>query len=183
MPRTPPTCYPEAMTRLRLLTHDEAPILSRRIYAADGSASTLMRSLANAPDLLDTLLPFLSQIFDEGTVDLATKELVVVRVSQLNGCRYCLAAHRPLALEVGVPAKHVAAVCDEAELDELPSRELAVVEWVDAYVLDPAAIDDELVARVLEVVSDHQLIELALLIGATELLNKYCTAFDIPPSR
>lgn len=169
------------MNRIRLLTRDEAPLLAQAIYGADGSASALMRSLANAPDLLETLLPFLGQICAEGAVDLATKELAVVRVSQLNECRYCLASHRPIALESGVPAEQVAAICDEAPLDELPERERTIVEWVDRYILDPGGIDDELVARVLDHLRDDQLIELALVAGATQLLNHYCNAFDIPP--
>lgn len=168
------------MSRLRLLERDEAPLLVRAIYAADGSASALKRSLANAPDLLETLLPFLGQIYDEGSVDIVTKELVVVRVSQLNGCRYCLASHRPIALDVGAEEAHVAAICDELPLRDLPERERTIVEWVDAFVLDPAGITDEFVARVLDHLRDDQLVELAVLIGATELLNKYCTAFDLP---
>ncbi len=79
-------------------------------------------------------MPFLGQIMGESAVDLPTKELVVVRVSQLNGCRYCLAAHRPIALEAGVPAQHVEAACDGAPLDSLPARERAVVAWVDQVV-------------------------------------------------
>lgn len=169
------------MSRLRLLERDEAPLPARAIYAADGSASPLKRSLANAPDLLETLLPFLGQIFDEGAVDLATKELVVVRVSQLNSCRYCLAAHCPLAIESGVGEGELAAVCDEAPLDALPQRERTIIEWADRYVLDPAGISDDLVARVLDYLRDDQMVELALLIGATQMLNHYCTAFDVPP--
>lgn len=169
------------MSRLRLLARDEAPLLARPIYADDGSASPLKRALANAPDELETFLPFLGQIFGEGAIDLATKELVVVRVSHLNACRYCLAAHRPLALESGVAAEQLAAICDEAPLDGLSARERTLVEWVDRYVLDPGGIDDDLVARVLDHVRDDQLVELALLIGATQLLNHFCTAFDIPP--
>ena len=169
------------MNRVRLLERDEAPLLARGIYAADGSASPLKRSLANAPDLLETLLPFLGQVYGEGSVDLVTKELVVVRVSQLNGCRYCLSSHRPIALEVGVPDTHIAAICDELPLSGLPDRERTIVEWVDAYVLNPAGITDGLVARMLDYLRDDQLVELAVLVGATELLNKYCTAFDIPP--
>jgi AhpD family alkylhydroperoxidase len=169
------------MSRVRLLTRDEAPIVARDLYGEDGSASPLKRSLANAPDLLETLLPFLAQIYDEGAVDVATKELVVVRVSQLNGCRYCLAAHRPLALESGVPADHLAAVCDDLPLATLPERERTLIEWVDRYVLEPGGMDDDLVARALDHVRDDQLVELALLAGATQLLNQYCTAFDIPP--
>ena len=169
------------MTRVRLLERDEAPLLARPFYASDGSASPLKRSLANAPDLLETLLPFLGQIFGGGAVDLATKELVVVRVSQLNGCRYCLAAHRPLALESGVAPDHLAAACDEASLESLPDRERMIFEWVDRYVTDPRGVDDGLVARVLDHMRDDQLIELSILIGATQLLNDYCTAFDVPP--
>ncbi len=169
------------MSRLRLLARDEAPLLARTIYADDGSASPLKRALANAPDQLETFLPFLGQIFGEGAVDLATKELVVVRVSHLNACRYCLAAHRPLALESGVEAEQLAAICGEESLDRLSARERTLVDWVDRYVLDPGGIDDQLVARVLDHVRDDQLVELALLIGATQLLNHFCTAFDIPP--
>ena len=169
------------MSRVRLLECDEAPVTARWIYAADGSASPLKRSLANAPDLLETLMPFLGQIFDQGAVDLATKELVVVRVSQLNGCRYCLAAHRPLALESGTPPEHVAAACDELPAAGLPERERTILQWVDRYVSDPHGIDDELVARTLDYLRDDQLIELSLLIGATQLLNQYCTAFLVPP--
>ena len=170
------------MSRVRLLERDEAPLTARRLYRDDGSASPLTRSLVNAPDVLETLMPFLSQIYAESAVDLATKELVVVRVSHLNRCRYCLAAHRPLALDAGVPPNHVAALCDEEGLDELPDRERALVEWVDRYVLDPADIDDERTARVLDHIRDDQLIEIALVAGATQLLNHYCTAFAIPPA-
>src|SRR5919109_11344 len=136
------------MSRLRLLARDEAPLLARAAYADDGSASPLKRALANAPDQLETLLPFLGQIFGEGAVDLPTKELVVVRVSHLNGCRYCLAAHRPLAIETGVGSDELAAVCGELLLSSLAPRERVIVEWVDRYVLDAASVDDDLVARV-----------------------------------
>lgn len=169
------------MSRVRLLERDEAPLHVRGLFRDDGSASPLTRSLANAPDILETFMPFLAQVYAPGSVDVATKELVIVRVSQLNACRYCLAAHRPVALAAGVSPAEVAAVCDETPLTTLPQRERTLVEWVDRYVADPASIDDELVACVLDHFRDDQLIELALVVGATQLLNHYCTAFAIPP--
>jgi AhpD family alkylhydroperoxidase len=126
-------------------------------------------------------MPFLAQIMGESSIDLATKELVIVRVSQLNRCRYCLAAHRPLALEAGVPPEQVAAICDAAPLETLPPRERALVSWVDQVTLAPGAVTDELVAQTLDWVRDDQLVELTVLAGAITLLNQYCTAFDIPP--
>jgi AhpD family alkylhydroperoxidase len=130
---------------------------------------------------METLMPFLGAIMGESSLDLATKELVIVRVSQLNGCRYCLAAHRPAALEAGLPPRHVEAICDAAPLDALPPREQAIVAWIDQVTLEPAGATDELVARTLEHVRYDQLIELTVLAGTITMLNQYCTAFEIPP--
>jgi AhpD family alkylhydroperoxidase len=167
-------------SRLPLLDADHAPLLARIWYRADGSASALTRSLATAPDVMETLLPFLGQILGESAVDLATKELVIMRVSELSGCRYCLAAHRPAALQAGIEPEHLDAVCG-GSLDVLPERERAIVEWVDQVTLDAAAVTDDLVARLLDHVRQDQLVEITLLAGAVRMLNQYCTAFAIPP--
>lgn len=164
-----------------LLGADQAPTASRRWYRSDGSASPLTRSLATAPDVMDTLMPFLAQIMGESAIDLATKELVIVRVSNLNECRYCLAAHRPVALEAGVPEAQVAAVCDEGSLGDLPPREAAIVAWVDRVTRDPANVDEALVATVGRHLRDYELVELTVLAGAITMLNQYCTALGIPP--
>jgi len=169
------------LSRLRLLEGHEAPPPARRWYRADGSASPLTRSLATAPDVMATLMPFLGSIMGESSVDLATKELVIVRVSQLNACRYCLAAHRPVALEAGVPPEQVEAICGAAPLERLPERERAIVAWVDQVTLDAAGVTDELTASALAHVREDELVELTLLAGAITLLNQYCTAFQLPP--
>jgi AhpD family alkylhydroperoxidase len=130
---------------------------------------------------METLMPFLGAIMSESSLDLATKELVIVRVSQLNGCRYCLAAHRPAALDAGLPSEQVEAVSEAVPLDVLPARERAIVGWVDQVIRDPSGVADELVARTLEHVRHDQLIELTVLAGAITMLNQYCTALDIPP--
>jgi AhpD family alkylhydroperoxidase len=150
-------------------------------YRDDGSASALTRSFANAPEMMETLMPFLGQIMDESSIDLATKELVIMRVSRLNGCVYCLAAHRPVALAAGVPDHQLAAVCDLGELDALPPRERAIVAWVDQVTRDAGGATDGLVAATLDHVRDHELIELTVLAGTVTMLNQYCTAFQIPP--
>lgn len=49
-----------------------------------------------------------SQQAEETGVDRAVLELMYVRISQLNGCVYCLDLHTRRALEVGVPAGLVA---------------------------------------------------------------------------
>lgn len=168
-------------SRVRLLSAPEAPPAARTHYRDDGSASALTRSLANAPDMMETLMPFLGQIMDEGSVDLATKELVIMRVSHLNGCRYCVAAHAPAALDAGITEADLSAVCGDGALDRLSPRDRAIVRWVDTITRAAGAVDDELVAATLDHVRDDQLIELTVLAGTITMLNQYCTALAIPP--
>lgn len=169
------------MARVRLLARDDAPLTVRHLFPEDGRVSSLRRSLANAPDLLEAFIPFLGHVCGPTSIDLATKELVTVRVSQLNACAYCLSAHRPAALHAGLSETELAAICDEGSITDLSERDRTLVEWVDRYTLDPAGMDDELVARMLDHFRDDQLIELAFVAGITQLLNHYCTAFLIPP--
>jgi AhpD family alkylhydroperoxidase len=169
------------LSRIPLHRIDDAPLPARAWYRADGTASALTRSLATAPDMLETLMPFLAQIMGESSIDLPTKELVILRVSQLNGCRYCLAAHCPLALEAGVPPDHLEAACDRVPLHTLPERERAILAWVDQVTLDAPGVTDRLVAATLEHVREDQLVELTVLAGTITMLNQYCTAFDVPP--
>jgi AhpD family alkylhydroperoxidase len=168
-------------SRVPLLSREEAPPLAREWFRADGSASPLLRSLAGAPELLETLMPWLDQIMGESSIDLATKELVIVRVSQLCGCRYCLAAHTPAALAAGVSEDQIQAVRGHAPLASLPPRERAIVRWVDQVTREAVGVTDELWAQTLEHLREDELIELTLLAGTTRMLNQYCTALDLPP--
>jgi AhpD family alkylhydroperoxidase len=73
----------------------------------------------------------------------ALLELVKVRVSQINGCAFCIAMHVPLARRAGVSDErlHLLAAWREAEaiFDE---RERAALAWAEALTRlgDPAAI-------------------------------------------
>jgi AhpD family alkylhydroperoxidase len=169
------------IARVPLLKAGEAPILARDWYQPDGSASALTQSLANAPDLLETLMPFLADILGESSIDLAIKELVIVRVSQLNGCPYCVAAHRPVALASGVSERELEQACDPESRSSLTPRQHAILEWADQVATGAHSANDELVQRLLEHVRVDQVIELTLLVGAVTMLNQYCTALSIPP--
>lgn len=125
-------------------------------------------------------MPFLGQVMDASSIELATKELVIMRVSHTNGCRYCLAAHHEAALAAGVTGPQLDAVCDRGDLEALAPRDQAIVRWVDQVTLDARGVSNELTAATLDHVREDQLVELTLLAGTITMLNQYCTAFDIP---
>ncbi|MDU3933370.1 MAG: carboxymuconolactone decarboxylase family protein, partial [Serratia liquefaciens] len=72
---------------------------------------------------------------EKGALDKATIELMFMRVSQINGCAYCLDMHGKALRESGV---------DNAKLDQLAGwrvshafsdRERSALEWADSVTL------------------------------------------------
>jgi alkylhydroperoxidase family enzyme len=78
-----------AMSRLSVLANDElAPELAGQAQSADraGQNSTVLRVLGHRPDMLATYLKFYYQLHNGGVVDVALKELVRLRIAELNQC-------------------------------------------------------------------------------------------------
>jgi alkylhydroperoxidase family enzyme len=57
-------------------------------YHARGNVPNMFRTLALRPEMLRGMVGCMSAILNTGTVDLRLKEMVAVRVSQLNTCAY-----------------------------------------------------------------------------------------------
>ena len=78
--------------RLRALTPDEAAPDVRPIFETylreRGNIPNMFRTLAVRPKHLQTAIAHFRTVMGEGTVPPALKELVFVRVSHRNRCRY-----------------------------------------------------------------------------------------------
>jgi AhpD family alkylhydroperoxidase len=171
------------MSRVELLDADQAPLLARPYYAASGSASPVTRALAQVPELIDVTLPFIARVFGATSVDLVTKETVVLRVSARNGCRYCIDTHTVAAWDAGLSRADTARLCAEASAEpDLSSRERALIEWCDAFAAAPEPVPAAVDERLREQFAEHEVVELALLAGATAMLNRFCTALELPTS-
>ena len=169
------------MSRVELVAADQAPLLVRGYYGEDGAASPVTRALAQVPELADVALPFVARVFGATAIDLATKELVVLRVSARMGCRYCVETHTVAARDAGLTVGET----DELLADRpqgLSQRDAALVAYCDALCSPPQPVADELAACLREHFAEHEIVELTLLAGATAMLNRFCTALELPTS-
>jgi AhpD family alkylhydroperoxidase len=168
------------MTRVDLIPVDQAPLLARRWYRDDGSASPITRALAQVPELLDVTMPFIGTLYDAGAVDLRAKELLILRVSAVNHCRYCVATHTVAGWDAGLTEAETAALRGSAE--GLGDRDTALVRWCDAISRSDEPVADELFAGLREHFADHEVVELTLVAAATLMLNRFCTALELAPT-
>jgi AhpD family alkylhydroperoxidase len=167
------------VTRVDLISVDQAPLLARPWYRDDGSASPITRALAQVPELLDVTMPFIGTLYEAGAVDLRAKELVILRVSAVNRCRYCVATHTVAAWDAGLTESQTAALRGSAE--GLGDRDAALVAWCDAISRSGEPVGDEVAARLREHFAEHEVVELTLVATATLMLNRFCTALELAP--
>lgn len=167
------------MSRVQLLAASSAPLTARRHYAG-GDPGPLVAALAAVPELLEVALPFLSTVLGASALDIRTKEIVIVRTSALLRCGYCVDGHSVVALDAGLTLAEVAALRDEGPIEWDVEREDVLVAWVDAVAGGRGPVDSELAARLAGCFAEHEIVELTLLIGATMMLNRFCTALELP---
>jgi AhpD family alkylhydroperoxidase len=168
---------------VRLLGADRAPLLARRYYDR-GDPGPITASLAHVPELLEVALPFIGTVLVPSAVSWRTKELVIVRVSALLQCRYCVQAHTAVALDAGLRRDEIRALRGALPLDTAfaDPAEAALLGWVDAVVAGPGPVDPAARERLRPHFADHEIVELTMLAAATLMLNRYATALELPTS-
>jgi AhpD family alkylhydroperoxidase len=166
-----------------LVGPEQAPLLARRFYG-DGPPSPLTASLAQVPELLEVALPFVGAALGPGVLDARAKEIAVLRTSARLGCRFCVETHTVVALDSGLGREEVRALRGERDVEAVfaDERERVMLAWIDAVADGRGPLDPELQRRAAATFSEHELVELTLAVGATLMLNRYCTALDLPVS-
>jgi AhpD family alkylhydroperoxidase len=171
------------MTGLRLIQAEQAPLLARRYYAG-GDPGAIVAALAHVPEVLEVAMPFIATTLGASAIDARTKELVILRASARLGCRYCTQTHTLAACDAGMSRAEVAALRGEAPVDGAfaDQRELALLAWTDAVALGPGPVPPAARAALQAHFDDPEIVELTLLVAATVMLNRFCTALELPTS-
>ena len=171
------------MTGVRLIEAEQAPLLARHYYA-NGDPGPIVAALAQVPELLEVTMPFLQAALGPSAVDARTKELVILRTSAVMGCRYCIQTHTVVARNTGLSIDEVATLRGQQPLEAAFAnpRDLALLRWVDLVAAGPGPVPEAARAVLGARFGDPEIVELTLLIGATLLLNRFCTALDLPTS-
>jgi AhpD family alkylhydroperoxidase len=167
--------------RVALMTQADAPLLARP-YFADGEPDPITATLAQVPELMDVTLPFLGAILGPSFVSLRAKEIVILRTSALLECDYCVGAHTVAAGDAGLTGEELRALRGDGEWSGVfaDPAELALLGWIDAVGLGRGAVGDDVAADLRAHFSDPEVVELTVLIGATMMLNRLCTALELP---
>jgi len=135
-----------------------------------------------SPGAYQAMLALEAHIHECG-LEAALLELVKLRVSQVNGCAFCLAMHARLARRAGVDPDRLDTIAAWRESPYFSERERQALAWAEAVTaLGPEGVSDAAYAAAHAAFEDKELVDLTLAVVAINGWNRLAIAFhtDIP---
>lgn len=117
-------------------------------------------------------------------LDLALVDLVFLRVSQINGCAFCIDMHSRDLLKRGMEVSKLVLVPAWREAEALfDARERAALAWAETVTrVAETGIPDAAYAAASDVFGGKELADLTIAIGLMNVYNRLAIAFRATPA-
>jgi uncharacterized peroxidase-related enzyme len=162
------------MTRFAPHSPDTAPEEAREILSQIankyGFLPNLMATMAESPELVKAYAA-IGDLFARTGFTSAEQQVVLLAISRLNGCDYCVAAHSTVAGMQQVPADVVAAIRDDQPLKD-PRLE-ALRRFATAVVEQRGWVSEEQVEEFLAAGYEQRRVFDIILGAAMKTLSNY----------
>ena len=138
-----------------------------------------------APDVMTAMIgleTYLArQSRREDGVDKPLMALVKIRVSQINGCAFCIDMHTKDARALGETEQRIYALSAWRETPFFTDRERAALGWAEANTLLPQGVSQRLFEEAREYFTEAQLANLTLAIVTINAWNRFGVSFAPVP--
>jgi AhpD family alkylhydroperoxidase len=152
--------------------------LQRRRYGAELESARLWGRLPRSFLALTLLYRTLDR--RGSPLEPALRALVLVRISQINCCAFCVDLNSAAALERAVAPEKLAALEDFERSPLFTEREKAALAYAEALT-DPARrVDDACFARLRTHFEEQETLELTALAAFQNLSSKFNAALGVP---
>ncbi|HEV9037281.1 MAG TPA: carboxymuconolactone decarboxylase family protein [Puia sp.] len=128
---------------------------------------------------MQALLAFGKRV-NSGSIDEHLLNLVALRVSQINGCAFCLDMHSKDLRAKGDTEQRLYGLNAWREAPYYSDRERAALAWAEAVTTLEGHVPDEVYDTVREQFSETELIDLTMGVIGTNLWNRINVAFRTP---
>jgi AhpD family alkylhydroperoxidase len=109
--------------------------------------------------------------------------LIYLRVSQINGCSYCIDMHYKDALKAGVDPRHINAMAAWVHVPFFSEKWKAAFAWAEAVTkLDQRDVPEEKYKAMLRYYSPEETVALTFAIAQMNALNRIAIAFGNHPA-
>jgi AhpD family alkylhydroperoxidase len=114
-------------------------------------------------------------------IEPALRSLIQVRVSQINGCDFCIDLNSFLGVGRGIVEDKLRALPRFEESTLFSEREKAALRYAEAATRSDLHVDAALVSGLRQHFDDQAIVELAALIAFQNMSSKFNAALGVPP--
>ena len=164
-------------TALKLVDPSQNEFLAG-LEARSKQANTFFRAMAHRPEVLKNFPPLYSAIVGPGSVARRVKSLVYLACSYANTCPFCIAGNLPGGRKAGITEEEIRAL-EAGEDGSFPPAEEAAIAYARELTRTAHAetTRDDLRAHY----TDEQIVEITLVIGMSNLTNRFNNGLGIMP--
>lgn len=130
-----------------------------------------------APDVMKAMMA-LEEASKEVSIPLTIRELIKMRVSQINGCAYCLNLHAPEARSAGVSQQKLDVLSAWRESPAFDEKERAALAWAEALTrLEDTGAPDSDYQLLAAAFNERERVEVTLVINTINAWNRFAVGF------
>ena len=160
------------------LNNPEAKPLVDRIVAERGAVLHLYQMLLHSPPIASGWLNYLTAIRQQSTLPGGLRELVIMRIAELNGAPYEAEQHAPIALREGITQTQLDDLDNWQQSKNYDATQRAVLAYTDAMTKE-IHVSPEVFAAVKAVLTERLLVELTATVGAYNMVSRFLEALQI----
>ena len=159
------------MARISLIEPDQATPEVKEIYDGKlkGKPGSIQKALAHRPAMLGNFLSFYATV--GRSLDRKLFEAVYLRVSLLNGCRYCTQHHIQSSKRAGLTADEMRAL-KEGKYSSFGEQGQVALRYAEKLTRTPDETGHADFVELKKHYSDEQIVDLHMLIGLANLTNR-----------
>lgn len=113
-------------------------------------------------------------------IEPALRSLLQVRISQINGCEFCVDLNSFLGLERGTARDKLRALPQFEDSALFSEREKAALAYAETATRSDRRVDESPIARLRKHFDDQAIVELAALIAYQNMSSKFNAALGVP---
>lgn len=160
------------MARISLIEPEQAGPEVKEIYEQKlkGKPGNVQKAMAHRPEMLKTFLGFYASV--GRSLDRKLYELIYIRVSMINGCRYCLQHHLASSKRVGLTPEDWSAL-KQGNYSRYGEKDRAALTYAEKLTRAPREIEDSDSNELKKHFSDAEIVDLHVLAGVANLTNRF----------
>jgi uncharacterized peroxidase-related enzyme len=159
------------MARISLISPEAASPEVKEVYEKTlrGKPVNIQKALAHRPEMLKNFLSFYASV--SRALDRKLYELIYLRISLINGCRYCTQHHVASSRRAGLTAEDWAAL-KAGNYSRYTEKEQAALTYVEKLTRAPHEITEADFDELKKHFSEPEIVDIHMLAGLANLTNR-----------